>query len=206
MTTFPDVPLAPGVPPLPRSPTAIAAAVVLLTEDAFGLFQGVGITQWGIFQNGLPVILADNVVAVEFKQDWTISNYPLEGGAFETYDKVQLPFEIHLQFSTGGSISDRQSFLNSIAAVVGNTQLYDVLTPEQLYQNVNLKHWDYDRRASNVGLLTVDIWVEQINQTASQSFQNVQNPASASPVAAGSVSPNTPTQAQLTALGQMMGR
>lgn len=187
---FPNVPNVPGVPAVPRNPllVAIAEAVTLLTADSVFLPPN-GSTQWGIFLGGLPVILADNVVTMDFKQDYHISNYPVEGGAFRSYDKVMTPFEAKLRFSTGGSVADRQKFVNSISEIIGDTNLYDVYTPEQIYPSVNLVHWDFARAAQNVGLLSIDIWVEQVAVTATQSFQNVKDPTSNSPIAGGAVSP-----------------
>lgn len=188
---FPNVPLVPGVPAVPRNPllVAVAEAVTLLTADSVFLPPN-GSTQWGIFLNGVPVILADNVVTMDFKQDYHISNYPVEGGAFRSYDKVMTPFEAKLRFSTGGSVADRQNFINSITQIIGDTNVYDVYTPEQIYPSVNLVHWDFARAAQNVGLLSIDIWVEQVSVTATQTFQNVKNPTSNSPVSGGPVSPN----------------
>src|SRR5215469_5882183 len=43
---------------------------------------------------GLPTIfpVAASFVDVEYKQDWPISDYPVEQGGFQSYDKVRLPF------------------------------------------------------------------------------------------------------------------
>lgn len=190
--TFPNVPIAPGVPPLSRDPLIVIGTVQLLTQDAAGILSG--FPQWGIFLNGFPVVLADNVVSVDYKQDWTISDYPLEQGAFESYDKVAHPFECKVRFSAGGSVGNRQSFLNSIAAIAGNLTLYDIVTPEETYTSVNITHYDYRRTSINgVGLITVDVWAVQVRVTATASFQNVTSPTSASPQNGGIVQTNMPT-------------
>lgn len=190
---FPNVPLVPGVPPVPRDPASIIETIELLTSDAIILFNSFfGKIQWGIFSNGLPVVLADNVVSLDYKEDYIISNYPVEGGAFRSYDKVHLPFEGRLQFSTGGSVAARQAFIASVQRIIGDTNLYDIYTPEQIYRSVNLKHWDFNREAQSVGLLKIDIWCEQVAVTGTQTFQNVQSPTSNSPIANGSVAPGSP--------------
>ncbi len=185
--TFPNVPDVAGVPPLARDPLAAPFIVILLAADAVLLFSGfITKLEWGLFQNGLPLVTADSVVTMGYKQDWSISNYPVEGGAFETYDKVQLPFEIRLQFSKGGSSLDKAAFLASIAAIAGTTNLYDVYTADAFYSSVTVMRYNYDREAlKGVGLLVVDIYVIQVSVTATQQFSNTVNPASASPSSTG---------------------
>jgi hypothetical protein len=189
MTVFPNVPLAPGVPPIPRQIGATEGAVagiVLLTQDIASFFAGTLLSTWGIFQNNVQVVAADNVVSFEYKQEWTISDYPVEGGGFQSYDKVQLPFDVRLEFSKGGSVSDRQTFINSINTIAGNLQFYDVYTPELQYTSVNIQRWEYSRKSdSKLGLVVIDVWLIQIRVTATTTFQNVANPASANQVSNG---------------------
>jgi len=188
------VPLVPGVPPVPRQIGALeggAAGIVLLAADVTSFFAGTLLPTWGIFQNNTPVVRADNVVSFEYKQEWTISDYPVEGGGFQSYDKVQLPFDIRLEFSKGGSVSDRQNFINSINTIAGNLQFYDVYTPEINYTSVNIQRWDYSRKSnSRLGLVVIDVWLIQIRVTATTTFQNVVNPVSAGQVSNGQVQAN----------------
>lgn len=188
MPGFPNVPFAPGVPPLARNPLAVATTVGLLVADAISFFAGFLGPQWGIFQDGLPVVLADNVVSLDYKKDWEIANYPMEQGAFQSYDKVENPFEARVRFSTGGTRIDRQVLLSSITAIAGNTELYDVYTPEAIYPSVNIAHYDYRRTAvSGVGLLTIDVWVHQVRVDVETSFTNTQTAGGANPIAGGQV-------------------
>jgi hypothetical protein len=167
----------PGLPPLPAS-VNVFTDVVLLTADAI-LIGPSGTAQWGIFLNGEAVVLADNVVSLEFKQDFSIANYPVEQGAFASYNKVQHPFQAKLRFSTGGSVSDRQAFLDSIAAIIGDTNLYTVMFPEGTYPNVNLTHQGYDRTADKAGLISVDVWCEEVRPSStSQSGTSTSSSAS----------------------------
>lgn len=205
MPIFPAVPLAPGVPSIPRDPLAVAAAISLLTVDTVISEFLSRKTIWGIFLNGIPVVQADNVTSMEYKQDWSLSTYPVEQGAFQSYDKVNNPFEIRLRFTTGGSLVDRTAFLKSIEAIAGDLILYDVLTPEEVYTSVNVMRYDYDRKAfRGLGLFAVDIWLMEIRVTATTQFQNVKAASAASPQSGGQVQPVAPTQQQVTALRGMV--
>lgn len=171
MALFPNVPFAPGVPPLPRLPGAIGAVVNLILSDALSLLAGLGEAQWGLFLDGIPVIFAESVVSFEFKQGAQVANFPIEGGKFEAYDKVQRPFDVRLRFATGDTLAARQDLLDSAREAVESLDLMDAVTPEAIYENVNPTHFDYRRTAQNgVGLIVVDIFCEQIRTTASSTF------------------------------------
>ena len=217
----------PGLPSLSSGAANLfVTQLVLLTADAIlgllGFHQ-----QWGIFSAGVPVVEADNVVSFDFRQDFSISNYPVEQGSFASYNKVQHPQEMKFRFSTGGSNADRQNFLNSIKAVIADTNLYDVVTPDAVYTNLNFVHWDYARSADRgAGLLVVDVWVEEVRPASLASsstltgattgatgtsgpgnitaaplppLNNAQNPAATPQVNGGNVQPQAPTAAQQSA-------
>lgn len=151
----------PGIPALPPAVASAFSAIVSLVSDIFGLAPTA--PQWGIFKDGLPVVLADNVVSFDYRQDYSISNYPVEKGSFSSYNKVQRPFNVRIRFSKGGSVGEREAFLSSIQKIIGDTELYDVVTPEVIYVNANLTHQDYRRSdRAGVGLITVDVGLEEV--------------------------------------------
>ena len=197
-----NVPNVPGVPPLSSYSTN---PVDLLIADVIGVVLGLlGAPQWGIYLNGFPVLSYDNQISFGYKQDWKVSTYPVEQGSFQSYDKVQLPSEIRCRFSAGASAVNRQEMLASIDAVMSDTNLYDVVTPEEVYLNYNFMHRDYDREAESAGMVVIDIWLMEIIETATAQFQNTQSPANAGQQGLGNVPPQTPsaaTQQQFSASG-----
>lgn len=196
---FANVPILPGVPILPRpNPLPLAISVALLTADAIVSFFLGGGPQWGIFLNGFPVVEADSVVAFEFRKDWVISDYPQEDGAFQSYDKVETPFIARVRFTAGGDEANRAALLQSIQAIAGDTNLYDVVTPEAVYTSCSIGHYDYSRRATQgVGIISVDVWLVEVRVTALESFSNTASPSGASPQDGGTVnSLPAPTSAQ----------
>lgn len=217
--------MADGVPALLDT---FISEVVLLTTDL--LFPGqVNEQQWGLFLNGNPVVVSDNVISFEFKQDYRLSNYNQEEGAFETYNKVQTPYDVRLRFSTGGSVADRQQMIDSVDAIIASLDLFDAVTPERVYTSVNPVHQDYRRTARDgVGLLTIDVYCQQVRVTATPQFanstpngtggsadatsttsisvipgsqiNNPQSPSASPQISAGTVQPTAPTAAQQTAI------
>lgn len=177
-----DVPNVAGVPALLTGFASAASSgnVGLMVSDLVSFAFGGG-SQWGIFLNGAPVVTADNVLSFEFKRDFAIADYPLERGAFETYAKVQIPFSPRVRFSAGGSMANRQALLDSIAAIAGDFNKYDVVTPEETYTGVNISHYDYHRSAnSGVGLIVVDVWLQEVRVAVSEVSGGSNAPSSSS--------------------------
>ncbi|HEY6030514.1 MAG TPA: hypothetical protein VIU44_08125 [Gaiellaceae bacterium] len=191
MTTFPDVPDVPGVPPLPRDPNAVAAAIVMLTGDIVSGYGAGLVPVWGIYRGGRPVITADTIVGFEFKREWAIADYPVEQGSFASYDKVATPYVSRVQFAAGGDAENRQLMLDSLDAIAGDLQLYDVVTPERVYRSANVQRYDYRRAAQKgVGLLVVDVYLQEVRTSAGQQGgASTQSPSGASPQQDGDVQP-----------------
>jgi hypothetical protein len=146
---------------------------------------------------GVPNILPVMASTVDFvfSQDWPISNYPQEQGAFQSYDKVTLPFDVKLKLACGGSISNRQAFLNTCLAIANSFALFDVVTPEITFTSVNCTHIDWPRSARrNNTLIEVDLWFQEISVSASAEFTTTQQPGDAAPQSLGNVQPQTPNQ------------
>lgn len=196
---MPQVPKLPGVPTLASYSSFVGS---LLVADTIAFITSLFRTQWGAFKNGLPVIIADNVVDLSFKQEWSVSNYPIERGGFESYDKVNAPFEVRLRFSAGGILADRQDLLNSVAIVSDSLDTFDVVTPEVVYTGVNMMHFDYQRAADrSAGMIVVDTWWIEIRETAVAAFSNTKTPSGAGSVNGGTA-PTTPAPSSITSLAQ----
>jgi hypothetical protein len=190
---MPDVPNLPGVPAL----TSFSAAVIaLLTADLVPPIVGAAAPRWGVFLDGVNVIDAESVIDFELKQDNPISTYPVEQGAFVSYDKVQMPTEIRVRFAQGGSLTDRQNFLDSIDAVMNTTDLYDVVTPEATYLSYNFIHRDFRRTSkAGLGLIVVDLWLEEVRVTSAATFTNTQSPTVSGQQGNGTAQPSAPSAA-----------
>jgi hypothetical protein len=178
-----------GLPALPAGVNVFLADAVLLVADAFLLAPTIA-PQWGIFLNGEPVVVADSVSAFSFKKSSRISKYPQEQGAFSSFNKVTVPFEPKIKFSTGGSVADKAAFIASIDAISGDLNLYTIVTPEVFYASCNVTSYDYNRAHGNAGLLEIDVWLEQIMIAGASTFSNTKSPTDAAQSNGGLVQPN----------------
>lgn len=186
-----------GIPPLLGDVAGlfINPGALALTDTYVGYGAGAP-PLWGIFLGGQPVVVADTVTKLAFKQDWAIADYPVERGGFESYDKVNSPYQIALQFVSGGSEARRQALLDSIAVIGDTLTLYDVVTPEAVYVGVNVAHYDYRRSASQgLGLMTVDVWLLEIRQEGATDFKNAKSPSGYQAEQAGNVQAQPPAEA-----------
>ncbi len=197
----------PGLPALPPAlQRAIdglnAATAALVVLDQF--FPGPQ-PVWGIFdQAGNNVLVADTVVSFDFRNDWKISDYPQEDGAFGSYNKVATPFDIRIRFSVGGSADDRAQFLTDAQAVADSIDLYSVVTPEATYLNCNVAHIDYHREQHDAAnRIVLDVWLNEIRQGSSEtgmSVGNVKIPSSSDPESAGQVQAVNPSDNDVSAI------
>jgi hypothetical protein len=165
--------LSPGVP-IVRSEDMPPDPEVMTTDDV-STPNGSATPQWGLYQNGAAVITANSIAVFGFKAPSEISDYPVEEGGFSSYNKVQMPFVGRVRYVTGGSLADRINFLNSVAAAKKSLDLYDLVTPEETYPNVNVTDYDYERRADNAGLLVVDLICEEVRVSGTATYSTSPN-------------------------------
>lgn len=219
---MPNVPNVPGVPrlssysanPFPLLLADTAALINLVSPSQWGIFlNGVPVIQPAtaltqtLVQTLAPIqavaslLGASNLIPVtastiefEFNQEWPLSNYPQEQGAFQSYNKVELPFDVKVKLSSGGQPATRQVFINTVLAIGRDLRLFDIQTPEMTFQSVNCTHIDWKRRATDgVSLIKVDLWFQQIAESAAATFTNTQQPGNAGQQGIGVVQPQTPT-------------
>lgn len=192
---YPDVPNLPGVPPLLRNtigflPPSLVGQIAL-TGDLLSALGVLPARQWGVFRaDGTAAINADSFISIDFSHEYRISNYPQEQGGFESYNKVQTPFEPRITLVKGGNDGDRTQFLNQIALTLGTTDLYSIITPEKTYSSVNVTRYDYQRTRDNgATLITANIWFEEVRVTGTAIFTNTISPNGTANVNTGPVQP-----------------
>jgi hypothetical protein len=221
----------PGVPALFNSALSATGSLPLLEiSDALGLQNILSAQQWAINDaNGNAVIQGESFISIEYESDASISDYPVENGAFVSYNKVQNPYTLKVTVALSGSASiknliqaaqatsisgafasltgtsARGQFLSSIATTQLSLGLLSVVTPDATYNNLNLVHADYDRSATaGAALLQVNLWFEEVRVNAASAYSNTVSTNGANPVNTGTTQPVSPTLSQsggLTASG-----
>jgi hypothetical protein len=194
---FPDVPRAPGVPSVVRKIGSIESNIVMLAADAVAIVRMFAGPQWGIFTKaGAPLIIGDSVMAVDFRKEYRILDFPIEQGSFASYNKVETPFDIRITFASsgkqtllasilsGGALgslitgtdpvqANRTAFLKTMADATATLDLVDVITPEATYKGCNITHYDYRREArKGATMILVDVWLQEVRVSAKAAANN----------------------------------
>lgn len=192
----------PGIPQLP--PGVAQPTVTLLASEAIsGLLWQASQSPpaWGVFDSqGNQVVTPDSVLEFANRQEYEVSNFPVQAGSFASYNKVVRPFEVQLRFSKGGSQGDRTQFLDDLDNLAASLDLFTVVTPERQYNDVNLDRYEVIRRGPRGAyfLTEVDCYFVHIIEVQPQySTTAVQTPNAQSDAAqpvsnVGSVQPQTP--------------
>lgn len=195
---YPDIPMLPGVPAIPRSPKVPTPAPTTvppaqIPTNYFG-------NPWGfVFNNGLVPLTPDSFIDFEYREERKIPNYPIEGGGFQSYNKVALPFDVRVTVSCNGNgAMTKENFLNTIEELINSLALINVITPNKTYESCNLIHVDYRREAKQgVSLIVAQLWFQQV-RVVQAAIPVTTQPSGATPQNNGQVSPVPPTAKQQT--------
>ena len=191
---YPDVPSTAGVPAVNRNATNPGTDTQgQLTADAITVTASAK-DQWGLYRasDNTKALSPDSVSSVGYGAEYRIADYPLQDGKFETYDKVQLPFEANLVVTKGGSVADRREFLRALDDLRADTEIYNVVTPEWTHLGVNIARVTIDRsREQGANLITADILLREIRVTGTATFSSSNSPSAADPTSNGTTQPQT---------------
>jgi len=190
---YPNVPPLPGVPPLNRAGAYFGAALTAVAEllplNTFGQ-EG-----WGIIetQSRSIALTPDSFVKFEERQEAKIPIYPMQEGAFQSYNKVLMPYECRLTVTcSGNGPMSKLNFLSKISYYIETTTLVDIATPDGVYVNMNLVHVDYRREAKQgATLIIAELWFQWVRVVSST--VTTAEPSGASPSSLGQLSTQSST-------------
>lgn len=158
------------------------------------------------------VLSAAHVETLGVNESSTISKSPQELGNFSSYNKVYEPFTATIRFicdgSETGSIvenllpgfvrgllgdgpdSVRKDFVATLAALVKDTNLYFVATPERVYKHANIISYRIDRKAeAGVDMIVADVTLQEVRSTKKTGWVTVKHPQGAQTQNGGAVTP-----------------
>jgi hypothetical protein len=187
--------------------------VVSQLAGSFGRPAAINVTaappfQWGVFTAaGTPVLVGDSVAGLDYNREFNVATFPVERGTFESYNKVEVPFQVRVAFMKGGTVAEKNSFLSACELALASLDLYNVATPEFTYTEMNVVGLSYDRTAAKgAGLMSVEVRLQRIRAYAATAFTNTKSASGAADVNAGPVQPATPTPPQSVAVTESRSR
>jgi hypothetical protein len=208
---YPDVPFASGVPDVLRATQggiqrAVFTAILLQADIAavYRIFQG---PEWALVDDtGFLIVVPDTVVNVAFRREWRVADYPMERGAFESYNKVMVPYDARISMACGGQNMPRSVFLSAIDIASASLNLYTIITPDAVIPNMSIIHYDYIRaQTEGNGMVIVDIWMQEIREVVETQFSNTKEPTSQGEKNLGVVQAQTPTATQTSNIAGTSG-
>lgn len=146
-----------------------------MTEDVVIVHGQRRSSRWGLFtQDGQKAFVADSVLSVDYEKEYSIPTYPLETGAFESYNKVERPYLAHLIVTKSGTHSEKKQFQDRLEELAASRELFKLETPEQVYDNANVVKISVRRGAEKgASLLVVELQIQQVRVTATQKFVTI---------------------------------
>lgn len=227
---YPNVPPLPGVPLLPRLPGQQFAGRTILGVLNSALWRLTQVqTRWGVFDSrGRPILDnglfrgllgvfigtlgGDNLStgSVEYSKETKVSDFPVEGGKFAAYNKVENPATPTVTMRFSGSEGERKRFLDTIDAAVKSTDLFSVVTPEVTYLNYTIERYSYRRSPDNGAyLLTVELYLREVRQVTAlytvvprTQIAQPKDAGAAPKVDGGKVQPKAPDKSTLKKLSE----
>ncbi|BET96565.1 phage baseplate protein [Xenorhabdus taiwanensis] len=165
MFGMPELPKMPNIPNWKGIPDAAMDAGISLGGAA--LINKLFGNYWGIFnQYGIPLLLADSVISLQYQSQYRVVSAPIENGSFATYNKVGEPYKVTVQLSkSSGGTLERGAFLSQLEILAKSTLKFHVVTPEFVYTNAAIVGYDIAREAKDgATLLKVNLHLEEVRE------------------------------------------
>lgn len=186
---FPNVPQVPGVPAIFREAT-IPSLPELVNIGLGGLADLLfGTPLWGLYtEDGQSAVVFDSFLGLRFRNGGRVSSFPVEQGGFSSFNKVDTPFDAAIRLAHSGDMASRNVILGVLERIVHSTDLYSVVTPEIVYPSANLVNYSYTRdNRGGSSQLIVELYLEEIRQTAAAQFTETEEASGADPQSNGQV-------------------
>ena len=148
------------------------------------------VNTWGVYTaSGNPVFSVDTFLDLKYNHDSKVSDFPVELGAFTSYNKVLDPSKAKIRLAVGGQ-AGMSTLMGVLETEVAAANLYSIYTPEAIYTSMAFEKFGYPREQSKgANMLVVDLEFVQIRQV-SPSYKKISSPKkkkSAAPFATGLV-------------------
>ena len=142
---------------------------------------------YGIYlKSGLRALSPSSFMGIEYGADASVVSAPIEDGSYTSFNKVKRPAIIRVLFNLEGwtgfsgsipnltnfTLTSRSDMLAALDAMVDDTQLYDIETPDTTYEDYDLVRYNYRTSERDVTLLTVEAIFQAVLQEAEVGLSN----------------------------------
>ena len=177
---------------LPKIPNYVAPEVLNNVGIALGgaaLLNATFGKVWGVVnQFGIPIVLADTVLGMNYDAGSSISKYPVKKGSFASYNKVNAPSMATVQMAKGGiSVTERGLFLAQLETLLKSTVSFNIISPEYVYLNYQIIGINHARSAQDgATMIKVNLDLEEVLEAKVEyDIEEVKAPSDANTVDGG---------------------
>lgn len=178
-----------GMPDVPGFIAPEVLTNVGLSLGGAALINGVFGKVWGIVNEfGIPIVLADTVLGMNYDAGSSISKYPVEQGSFASFNKVNNPSMATVQMAKGsGGVLERGLFLAQLEGLLKSTLSFHIITPEYVYLNYQIVGINHARTAQDgATMITVNLDLEEVLEAkVDYSVEEVKNPSDSKTIDGG---------------------
>jgi hypothetical protein len=146
---------------------------------------------YGIFDPGTQdaVFDYDSFVDCKVEGKMKVSDFPVEEGAFATYNKVRHPYVIKVRLAITDYLLRRNAFLHALDTVMKSTRLMDISTQNGVYLNLTLDAYSYSlTKEGGVGKILAELSFIEV-RTVKPAYANAKVPGAGASKGAGAVFP-----------------
>ena len=177
--TLPDLPALPDIS-LPE--ISLSGLMGTLSDSLAGtldnmlpgLYGAAALPEWYLMDEwgNIPITFT-SFISMELRAEGRAVSTAVEEGSFASYNKVNSPLSINCTLGFMGDDAALQYALHLLTIFQEDTFLLSLVTPNAEYENLNLVAYSYQRRRENgLGMLYVDLQLEEIRQVEAQ-YTNV---------------------------------
>lgn len=189
---YPLVPAVAGVPAVLRAGAQVFDTITLGffgAGDIVNRIIGSEPVLWGVYDPaGKSIADYDSLVSMDYKNDARVSDYPVEQGAFASYNKISSPFTIQVMLACGGDLTRRAAFQAALNAALRSLTLYTVVADDGTFNNCNLVGLDWGRSQQDGATITKAFCeFREIRQRGTTAFSQTAEPQGAAMINQGQV-------------------
>lgn len=155
--------------PTPSSTIAPASDLYLTENIVYPL------KFWGLYTaDGDLALEVDSVIETAYSKEFNTPAYPLEGGGFETYNKVEAPYEARLVLTKGGTEDAKRVFIETLEGYNRSLDLFQIVTPDKTYENANIVRLQITRtREQGADLVRAEVGLREIRSTTTTTYTQI---------------------------------
>lgn len=126
--------------------------------------------QWTILDTaGQQAFDFDVFMQQNVKTEVKITQMPVEGGSFVSYNMVQAPTEINCVLARQGRSDELNVYIDALFEMVNSTDLVSVVTPDREYRNMKLVSLSFDRTIdTGSDVIFAECSFQEVRQITSQ--------------------------------------